>query len=212
MKKILLTGFEPFGKDKINPSEEVLKKIKTEYNHCKVYKIILPVVFKESAIKLKKAIKEIEPDIIISLGLAGGRDNISIERVAINIDDARIPDNNGKQPIDEVISSEGNAAYFSTLPIKRIVDGINKLSIKSSVSNSAGTYVCNHIMYSALHYINENNLKSKSGFIHIPYAKEFYKGDSFAMPLKNIVLGIEKTLEITAKYEEDIKLIGGKIH
>lgn len=212
MKKILITAFEPFGKDKINPSEEILKKIKSKYNKNKIYKLLLPVTFNESFNLLKKEIIKIKPDIIISLGLAGGRDNISIERIAINIDDAKIPDNNGYQPIDKQICSNGKNAYFSNLPLKKIVDEINKIGIKASVSNTAGTYVCNHIMYQVLNYINKNNLKIKGGFIHIPYAKEFYQENLYSMKINDILLGIEKAIEISINYEKDEKLIGGKIH
>ncbi len=212
MKKIIITAFEPFGKDNINPSEELLKKIKNNYEENKIYKVLLPVTFNESFTILKEHINLIKPDIIISLGLAGGRDNISIERVAINVDDARIPDNNNKQPIDEKISNTGENAYFSNLPIKKIVDEINKLNIKSTVSNTAGTYVCNHIMYNVLNYIKEQNLDAKSGFIHIPYAEEFYNGNLFSMPLEKILTAIEKAIEVAIVCENDIKSIGGKIH
>lgn len=167
--KVLITGFEPFNKENINPSWEAVRILPDEIDGHSVVKLQLPTVFNKSSKLLIENIKTHNPDIVISVGEAGNRTDITIERVAINIDDARIEDNEGNKPIDKPIVENGNGAYFSTLPIKDIVENIKKATIPASVSNTAGTYVCNHIMYSTLHYIKENKLNIKSGFIHVPY-------------------------------------------
>ncbi len=167
--KVLITGFEPFNKENINPSWEAVRILPDEIDGHSVVKLQLPTVFSKSSKLLIENIKTHNPDIVISVGEAGNRTDITIERVAINIDDAKIEDNEGNKPIDKPIVENGNGAYFSTLPIKDIVENIKKAIIPASVSNTAGTYVCNHIMYSTLHYIKENKLNIKSGFIHVPY-------------------------------------------
>ena len=147
--KIIVTGFDPFGGETINPSIECVKAL-PEIEGVELIRLELPTVFKESAIRLNEVINDVKPDAILSVGQAGGRAGITMERIAINVDDARIPDNISQQPIDEAIQSEGEAAYFTTLPIKRIVKAIREAGIPAEVSNSAGTFVCNHIMYQAL--------------------------------------------------------------
>lgn len=135
-----------------------------------------------------------------------------VERVAINIDDGRIPDNEGYQPIDTKIFEDGENAYFSSLPIKAIVEEIKKAEIPASISNSAGTYVCNHIMYSLLYYINKNNLKIKGGFIHVPYTIQqiMDKKETPFMELKTITRGLETAIKAIKNYKTDIKTTGGK--
>ncbi|WP_416487497.1 pyroglutamyl-peptidase I [Brachyspira hyodysenteriae] len=170
--KALITGFEPFDKEEINPSWEVVSSLHNNIDDIEIIKLKLPTVFKKSYEKLFDSLENIKPDIVICVGQAGGRYEISLERVAVNIDDARIKDNEGNQPIDEIIFNDGENAYFSTLPIKRIKEELNKISIPSAISNTAGTFVCNHIMYSLLYYIKKNNLNIKGGFIHVPYITE----------------------------------------
>ena len=147
--KIIVTGFDPFGGEKINPSIECVKAL-PEIEGVELIRLELPTVFKESAKRLNEVINEVKPDAVLSVGQAGGRPGITMERIAINVDDARIPDNISQQPIDETIQTEGAAAYFSTLPIKRIVKAIREAGISAEVSNTAGTFVCNHIMYQRL--------------------------------------------------------------
>ncbi|KLI27305.1 pyroglutamyl-peptidase I [Brachyspira hyodysenteriae] len=170
--KALITGFEPFDKEEINPSWEAVSSLHNNIDDIEIIKLKLPTVFKKSYEKLFDSLENIKPDIVICVGQAGGRYEISLERVAVNIDDARIKDNEGNQPIDEIIFNDGENAYFSTLPIKRIKEELNKISIPSAISNTAGTFVCNHIMYSLLYYIKKNNLNIKGGFIHVPYITE----------------------------------------
>ncbi|MCQ2555502.1 MAG: pyroglutamyl-peptidase I [Clostridia bacterium] len=165
--KVLLTGFEPFDNADINPSWEAVKKI-PEISGFELKKVLLPVVFRKASALLISEIEKFSPDAVICTGLAGNRDRITVERVAINIEDARIPDNDGNCPVDQLISSDGPDAYFTTLPMRKIISRMEEAGVKAAVSNSAGTYVCNDIMYSLLRYISLSGKDIKGGFIHLP--------------------------------------------
>ncbi len=195
--KVLVTGFEPFGGESVNPALEAVKMLKDEISGAKILKLELPTVFVKSKEILERALAEDRPDVVICVGQAGGRDKISVERVAINIDDAGIPDNDGNQPIDKVIFEDGPAAYFSTLPIKEIVNRLKENKIPAEISNSAGTYVCNHIMYSLLHSIDKEYKNTLGGFIHIPYIPEqvIDKRMAPSMSLDYIVKGLTIAIE-----------------
>lgn len=211
--KILLTGFDPFGDDKINPSIELVKRIDEKIDSAKIFKIEIPTVFKKSGEILEENIKKIRPDVILSIGQAGGRSAISLERIAINIDDARIFDNLGEKPIDEKIRINGENAYFSNLPIKKIVEEIKKEDIPAEISNSAGTFVCNHLMYEAL-YLAKKYKNIRAGFIHIPYLPEqvINKTNIPSMDLENSLKAINIAIKTIIKYDgEDVKVSGGKI-
>jgi len=168
-KNILITGFEPFGGESINPALEAVMALPNEINGCKLTKLQLPVVFRKSIDVLYEALEKEKPFAVINVGQAGGQPDIRLERVAINIDDTNSPDNDGEKPTDTPIFPDAPAAYFATLPIKSIAENLNKKSIPASISNSAGTYVCNHIMYAALHYAAKSRPDIKAGFVHIPY-------------------------------------------
>ena len=173
MKKILVTGFDPFGGEATNPSWKAVSILDgREINHTLVVAKQLPTAFGSSLEELKKLIQQEEPDAVICIGQAGGRPDITIERVAINVDDARIPDNAGQQPHDQPIIENGPVAYWSTLPIKQIVSNIRASGIPASVSDSAGTFVCNHLFYGLRHFLCESGLDIPGGFIHIPYLPE----------------------------------------
>lgn len=195
--KVLVTGFEPFGGESVNPALEAVKMLKDEISGAKILKLELPTVFVKSKEILERALAEDRPDVVICVGQAGGRDKISVERVAINIDDAGIPDNDGNQPIDKVIFEDGPAAYLSTLPIKEIVNRLKENKIPAEISNSAGTYVCNHIMYSLLHSIDKEYKNTLGGFIHIPYIPEqvIDKRMAPSMSLDSIVKGLTIAIE-----------------
>lgn len=211
--KILLTGFGPFGDDKINPSIELVKRIDEKIDSAKIFKIEIPTVFKKSGEILEENIKKIRPDVILSIGQAGGRSAISLERIAINIDDARIFDNLGEKPIDEKIRIDGENAYFSNLPIKKIVEEIKKENIPAEISNSAGTFVCNHLMYEAL-YLAKKYKNIRAGFIHIPYLPEqvINKTNIPSMDLENSLKAINIAIKTIINYDgEDVKISGGKI-
>ena len=144
---VLITGFDPFGGEPINPAWEAVKAMKDEIAGAKITKLQIPTVVNKSIAKVHEKMMELRPDIVISIGQAGGRFGVTPERVAINVTDARIPDNEGNQPIDEPIFADGDAAYFSNLPVKAMVQEIRNAGYPSTLSNTAGTYICNHVIY-----------------------------------------------------------------
>ncbi|EEB35436.1 pyroglutamyl-peptidase I [Anaerococcus hydrogenalis DSM 7454] len=211
--KILLTGFDPFGEDKINPSIELVKKVEGKISNAEIFKLEIPTVFKKSGKILEENIRKIRPDVILCIGQAGGRSSITVERIAINIDDARISDNLGEKPIDKKIRDDGDNAYFSNLPIKKIVEEIKKENIPAEVSNSAGTFVCNHLMYESL-YLAKKYKNIRAGFIHIPYLPEqvINKANTPSMDLENSLKAINIAIKTIINYDgEDVKISGGKI-
>ena len=209
--KIIVTGFDPFGGETINPSIECVKAL-PEIEGVELIRLELPTVFKESAKRLNEVINDVKPDAVLSVGQAGGRAGITMERIAINVDDARIPDNISQQPIDETIQTEGAAAYFSTLPIKRIVKAIRETGISAEVSNSAGTFVCNHIMYQALFAATKADKPFKAGFMHIPFIPE-QTADKPSLPLEESTKALQIAIETIRDYlnDEDIKVQEGAI-
>lgn len=170
--KIIVTGFDPFGGEPINPSWEAVKRLDGEIHGHTIIKIQLPTVFGAAGEILTKAIRTHRPHQVICVGQAGGRRGITVERIAVNLRDAKTPDNAGNLPQDEPIRPEGETAYFATLPIKAIVEEIQKNGISAAVSNSAGTYVCNDVMYTTLHLAAREFPAMKCGFIHVPYVPE----------------------------------------
>ena len=169
---VLITGFEPFGAEKTNPSCEAVYSLPEYIGQIKVIKGILPVSFESSAPVLKGFMEMSNPDVVICVGQAGGYAGIALERIGINIQDASIPDNDGRQPQDQPIIIDGPAAYFSTLPIKGIASALHDAGIPAFISNSAGTYVCNHTLYSLLHLIQSERKPILGGFIHVPFSPE----------------------------------------
>ena len=209
--KIIVTGFDPFGGEKINPSIECVKAL-PEIEGVELIRLELPTVFKESAKRLNEAINEVKPDAVLSVGQAGGRPGITMERIAINVDDARIPDNISQQPIDEAIQLDGEAAYFTTLPIKRIVKAIREAGIPAEISNTAGTFVCNHIMYQALFAATKADKPFKAGFMHIPFIPE-QTTDKPSLSLEESTKALQIAIETIRDYinDEDIKVQEGAI-
>ena len=209
--KIIVTGFDPFGGETINPSIECVKAL-PEIEGVELIRLELPTVFKESAKRLNEVINDVKPDAVLSVGQAGGRPGITMERIAINVDDARIPDNISQQPIDETIQTEGEAAYFTTLPIKRIVKAIREAGISAVVSNSAGTFVCNHIMYQSLFAATKADKPFKAGFMHIPFIPE-QTTDKPSLPLEESTRALQIAIETIRDYlnDEDIKVQEGTI-
>lgn len=210
MKKLLLTAFTPFDGEKINPALEAVKLVKDRIGNLLIVKLEVPTVFGKSIDTVREAIEREKPDFVLSIGQAGGRAEICPERVAINLDDARIPDNEGNQPIDEPIFPDGENAYFSTLPVKAMVEAIRKEGLPSSLSNSAGTYVCNHLMYGVLYYLDKRPV-IKAGFIHVPYIPEQTKNkkEMPALELSEIVRGLEAAITAIAINGTDKKLAYG---
>jgi pyroglutamyl-peptidase len=172
MKTLLLTGFEPFLKFTVNPTMKIARELHGEIiGNYKIHSEILPVDFASSGSKLLTHIEKIKPDAVISLGLAGGRYKITPERIAINVKDGDA-DNEGNMPKDEVILKEGDDGYFSTLPIREMVNRLQASGLPAAISNTAGTYLCNNVMYMALYYAHEFQPNMQCGFIHIPASHE----------------------------------------
>ena len=209
--KLLLTAFTPFDGEKINPALEAVKLLKDKIENVEIVKFEVPTVFGKSIQLVFDAIDKEKPDFVLSIGQAGGRAEITPERVAINLDDARIPDNEGNQPIDEPIFPDGENAYFSTLPVKAMVEAIREEGIPSSLSNSAGTFVCNHLMYGVLYYLDKRPV-IKAGFIHVPYIPEQVKNkkEMPALELSEIVRGLEAAITAIAINGTDKKLAYGQ--
>ena len=214
--RVLITGFDKFGGESINPSSLCVNSLPNVIDNIEIKKITLPTVFKNSSRVLEENIDSFSPNIVICVGQAGGRSKITPERIAINIDDARIPDNIGNSPIDETIRKDGENAYFSTLPIKAIVDELNKNNIPSTISNTAGTFVCNHIMYESLYLTSTKYPNIKAGFIHIPYIEEqvLNKPNMPYMKKEDIIVSLELIIKTAVTYydKEDRKLTGGLEH
>lgn len=210
--KVLITGFDPFGGEAINPAWEAVNALPREIDGIEIIKVQIPTVFKKSAQKLFETIDTVKPNAVICVGQAGGRFDFNVERIAINVDDARIPDNEGKQPIDEKIFEDGENAYFATLPIKAMVEEARKAGVPASVSNTAGTFVCNHIMYSLLYYLSRNNLNIRGGFIHVPYIAQQVIGKKNMpfMEVTTITKGLEASIRALKDNQADIKVTGGK--
>ena len=194
MKKILLCAFDPFGGEKINPALEAVRLVRFE--GAEIEKCEVPTVFYKSLGVVTDRIEKFKPDAVLMIGQAGGRDKITPERVAINISDARIEDNEGNRPCDEPIIKGAPAAYFSTLPIKKIVESLSRAEIPAAVSNSAGTFVCNHLMYGVLNFVAERGYDCIAGFMHIPFLPEQVEGKTGvpSLPLESDVRAIEISL------------------
>jgi pyroglutamyl-peptidase len=192
MTKVLLTGFEPFGSASLNPSGEIVKQISGD----NIVTAILPVAYTQSAERLLALIAEHNPDVVISLGQAEGRTQITPEKVAINLDDARLADNEGVMRNDVKILQDGPDAYFSTLPLKEIVEAIKTAGVPAAVSLSAGAFLCNHIFYIAQNKFVGTSVRS--GFVHVPLmdsqAPEFPGLPT--MPLEQMITAVRAMLEV----------------
>lgn len=191
MKKLLITGFDPFGGENVNPSWEAVTILPNSINEYSLTKALLPVVFGEATRSVLRIAQDLQPDVILCIGQAGGRNAITPELVGINLRHAPIPDNNGNQPKDEPIVVGGKTAYFSTLPVRNIAEAIHAVGIPAQVSYSAGAYVCNDLLYSLL--ARYENSDTRVGFIHIPFCEEQNKQPSMSLEL--IVKGLTVAIE-----------------
>jgi pyroglutamyl-peptidase len=210
---VLVTGFEPFGGESTNPSWDICTRLPKEIAGMRVETCKVPCEFRRAIEVIAEAIERHHPDIVVSLGLAGGRSRLGVERVAINVDDARIPDNAGAQPIDEMIAPNGPPAYFATIPVKAIARSIRAAGIPAEVSNSAGTYVCNHVMYGVLHYLAASGNRARAGFIHVPYAESqvLDKRDAPAMSLESMAKAIEAAIGAAVEHRHDLGVPEGAL-
>ncbi len=191
MKKLLITGFEPFGGEQLNPSWEAVSLLPDKIGEYTITKLCLPVVFGEAAKRVIETANELRPNAILAIGVAGGRNAITPELVAINLRHATIPDNAGNQPEDEPILLGETTAYLSTLPVRKIADAIRASNLPSQVSYSAGAYVCNDLLYTLLAFYKHT--PTKVGFIHVPYCTEQNKTPS--LPLNDIVKALRIAIE-----------------
>jgi pyroglutamyl-peptidase len=191
MKKLLITGFEPFGGEAQNPSWDAVCLLPDSINGYQLTKLLVPVVFGEGAGAVIKAAEEISPDVILCIGQAGGRDAVTPELVGINLRHGSIPDNKGNCPQDDPIIEGGASAYFSDLPVRKIAEAINAAGISSRVSYSAGAYVCNDVLYRVLSRFSGTG--TRVGFIHVPYSKDQRKEPS--MDISDIVKAITVAVE-----------------
>ncbi|THJ64916.1 pyroglutamyl-peptidase I [Arthrobacter echini] len=211
---ILLTGFEPFGGEATNPSwlavQQAVERLRELGRDAVAVEI--PCVFGESRAVLDVALEDHHPDIVLCVGQAGGRERISLERVAINVDDARIPDNAGNRPIDAPVVDGGPAAYFSTLPIKACAQALHALDIPAEVSQTAGTYVCNHLFYGLMHRLADRP-EVRGGFIHVPYSLE--QGEANGQPglsIEAMAAGLVAIATTTASTVRDVRVTAGAEH
>ncbi|MHC1748905.1 MAG: pyroglutamyl-peptidase I [Cellulosilyticaceae bacterium] len=211
--KVLITGFDPFGGEKINPALEAVKGLPDNIDGIEVIKLEIPTVFYKSLEKIEEAVKKHNPDIIISVGQAGGRFGITPERVAINVDDARIADNEKNTPVDTQVVDGAPAAYFSNLPIKAMTKAIVDSGIPASVSNSAGTFVCNHVMFGVLDMIHTKYKDVRGGFIHVPYipAQVTNKANMPSMSQQDITKALAIAIKAAAETTEDLHIAAGAI-
>ena len=198
MKTILVTGFEPFGGERRNPSREIALALHgRSLADWRVVGAVLPCVFGGSIAELKKLLRAHRPELVVCLGQANGRADITPERVAINMDDARIPDNAGAQPVDRPVVRGGPAAYWSTLPLKAIVATLRARGLPSSVSQTAGTFVCNHLFYGLMHALRGRR-GVRGGFIHVPLLPEQATRSQPSLPREKMIKGISIALKTAA--------------
>ncbi|UXR76413.1 MULTISPECIES: pyroglutamyl-peptidase I [unclassified Staphylococcus] len=203
--KILVTAFDPFGEEETNPALEAVKLLPETIGEHTITKLEIPTVFNESVEVIKQQLKIESYDAVLSIGQAGGRFELTPERVGINVDDARIADNKGNQPIDEVIQQDGASAYFSNMPVKRLTQAIKDAGVPASLSNSAGIFVCNHVLYQ-LGYLHATAFPHiQFGFIHVPFIPEQVtnKPNTPSMALNTIVIGLEAAIAALSENNED---------
>ncbi|HGN7139926.1 TPA: pyroglutamyl-peptidase I [Staphylococcus aureus] len=211
---ILVTAFDPFGKEETNPALEAVKLLPETIGEHTVTKLEIPTIFNESIEVIKQQLKIETYDAILAIGQAGGRFDLTPERVGINVDDARIADNQGNQPINEVIQENGAPAYFSNMPVKRMIQAIKDAGVPASLSNTAGTFVCNHLLYQ-LGYLHATIFPCiQFGFIHVPFIPQqvIDKPNTPSMALETIVKGLEAAISTLSTDNRDIKLSLGETH
>ena len=214
---ILITGFEPFERDSVNPSWQVAQALHGSLcDGAMVHAVQLPCAFGRAVEHLDQALDLWRPQLVLALGLAGGRSEVSLERVAINVDDARIVDNAGQQPIDTAVVNNAPAAYFSTLPIKAIVRDLRAAGLPGAVSNTAGTFVCNHVFYALMHRLASDAVwsQTRGGFIHLPYLPE-QAARHFGAPsmaLATQVQALQVVMRTALSVRTDVLESAGQLH
>lgn len=214
-KIVLLTGFEPFNKEDINPSWEAVRVLGDwQEGDFSVVARQLPCAFGVASKLLHQIVEEVQPNIVIMVGQAGGRVDLSVERIAINVDDAPIQDNRKRQLVDVPVVAGGPAAYFSTLPIKAIVHQLREAGLPASVSQTAGTFVCNHVFYSLMHQAADWGTIMRAGLIHVPYLPRQAARHPGApsMRLADMIEGLRIAVRTALAYDVDLREAGGVTH
>lgn len=211
MKTVLLTGFEPFGGISVNPSEAIARQLNgTVIAGHAVRGAVLPCVFGKANRRLSRLIQVLHPTLVICLGVAVSRATISPERVAINVVDARIPDNEGQKPVDRPVVRGGPTAYWSTLPIKAIAKALRSHGVPAELSQTAGTFVCNHVFYGLMHHLARNRLRARGGFIHVP-AVALPPSPEPGLPLETMIRGIRLAIEVSLSVKRDLREPAGTL-
>ncbi|ARF54117.1 pyroglutamyl-peptidase I [Streptomyces gilvosporeus] len=214
MPRVLLTGFEPFGGEPTNPSWRAVRAAAAEPPPgFEMFAVELPCVYGGSLTALRAAVADTRPEIVVCVGQAGGRPDITVERVAINVDDARIPDVSGAEPVDEAIVPGGPAAYFSTLPVKACVAAVRAAGLPASVSNTAGTFVCNHVFYGLAHLLATELPGVRGGFVHVPYAPEQVTDRGLpSLPVASVARALREIAVTAARTTTDLRVAEGATH
>ncbi len=198
--KVLVTGFGQFLENSENPTKSILRLLPNRMDSHEIVTVEAPVIFGECFYPVKEMIDVQQPDVIIMLGLAGGRKAITPERIAINLNDSRFPDNIGNCPTEDIIQEDGDNAYFSTLSLREIEAVWQSKQIPTQISNTAGLYVCNNLFYQVMHYIQKNQLPTKAGFIHVPFMDEQEKPEgAFSLPLQTLLEAIIDAIKVSTK-------------
>lgn len=212
---VLLTGFEPFGGERINPSQEIVHALEGEtVAQHRVIGAILPVVFAATLPQLEDLLAKHQPALVLALGQAGGRSALSLERVAVNLVDARIADNDGAQPIDAPVVAGAPGAYFSTLPVKAITARLQALGIPAAPSLSAGSFVCNQVFYALSHLLATRHPHARGGFVHVPWlpAQAAHHHNAPSMALETMIAGVRAAIECALTTREDLRVSAGATH
>lgn len=213
--KVLVTGFDPFGGEAVNPAYEAVKMLPDTIAGAEIVKLEIPTVFSKSGPAVEAGIEKYQPDIVINVGQAGGRSCVTIEKVAVNLAEARISDNAGEQPMGEPLQADGAPAYYPTIPVNAMIKNVRDHKIPCHASYSAGTYVCNCVMYNVLHMAATRYPNIRAGFIHVPYAAEQVVDKANGMPfmsLEQIAESLEYAIEAAVTNKEDIKSFSGETH
>ncbi len=213
--KVLVTGFDPFGEEQINPAYEAVKLLPDQIAGAKIIKLQIPTTFSGSVAVTEDAIIRHQPDIVINVGQAGGRSCITVEKVAINLAEARIPDNDGMQPSGDPLQAAGDTAYFATIPVKAIVSNVRAHGLPCHISYTAGTYVCNCIMYNVLFLAATKYPHIRAGFIHVPYACEQVINKTSGTPymsVSDMAAALKYAIEAAVENKTDLCEIMGTTH
>ncbi|MEW2544725.1 pyroglutamyl-peptidase I [Streptomyces sp. NPDC047002] len=212
--KVLITGFEPFGGEGVNPSWAAARLVaEARPGGFETTAVRLSCVYGKAVGELRAAVADTGPDLVLCAGQAGGRTGLSVERVAVNVDDARIPDNAGNQPVDEPIVPGGPVAYLSSLPVKACVAAVREAGLPASVSGTAGNFLCNHVFYGLAHLIATERPALRGGFVHVPYAPEQVVGRAEpSMSVQDIARGLAVIVETAARTTTDLKVPEGATH